>query len=177
MTIEVLSIAAGMVQGFQSSSPAKSIIDWTGCQDIRSTSTFFLGWALLTVGVLIRVTCYREMGKHFTFEITIRKDHRLVTSGPYSVVRHPAYSAVCLIAAGTALCLLGPGSWLLECGVLNNWVGKAFVLIWLSDLIYPPFVMVVLRIKAEDEILKKTFGREWEEWARRTPYALIPGIY
>ena len=128
-------------------------------------------------GALIRKACYREMGKHFTFEITIHEDHRLVTSGPYSFVRHPSYFAMCLVATGSALCLLGEGSWLVECGILDSSIGRTFAVFWFADMCFAPAVMLFTRVKVEDDMLKKTFGKQWEDWAKRTPYAVIPGIY
>ena len=118
------------------------------------------------------------MGRHFTFEVTVQKDHRLVTSGPYSFVRHPSYTALSMVVLGSIACLLGWGSWLAECGILETTVlGKAFALAWLADLTYVPIVMVFSRVKTEDEMLRRTFGKEWEEWASRTPCALVPGCY
>ncbi|KAI0754825.1 hypothetical protein C8Q80DRAFT_391798 [Daedaleopsis nitida] len=178
VAIEVLIIAATFFQSQDQSFPASSgtILAWTGCHGIQLTSTFVLGWLMSMLGASIRVACYRAMGKHFTFEVTIRKDHRLVTSGPYSVVRHPSYSALCMVALGTLLCLYGSGSWLTECA-LKSWTGKTFALVWIAELLYPMYVAVFLRVETEDEMLKKTFGREWEEWASRTPCKLVPGLY
>lgn len=34
------------------------------------------------------------MGHLFTFEMSIREDHRLVTDGPYAWIRHPGYTSV-----------------------------------------------------------------------------------
>ncbi|KAI0349599.1 hypothetical protein OH77DRAFT_1594147 [Trametes cingulata] len=147
-----------------------------GAKHLRITPTFALGWFLIISAALLRIACYRTMGKHFTFQITIHKDHRLVTSGPYSVVRHPGYSALLMIVLGTMLCSFGSGSWLRECGIMETSVGKVFGVAWVADLLYVPVVMVFFRLKTEDELLKKEFGREWEEWAKRTPYWLIPGI-
>ena len=33
------------------------------------------------------------------------------------------------------------------------------------------------RARVEDEALRRAFGEEWEAWARRTPYSLIPYVY
>ncbi|KAI0720593.1 hypothetical protein C8T65DRAFT_633663 [Cerioporus squamosus] len=148
-----------------------------GCQKIDITSTFALGWVLVIIGALIRKACYREMGKNFTFELTIRKEHNLVTTGPYSVVRHPSYIALCAVVTGSILCLFGKGSLLMECGVLGSWRGRVFATVWLAELLFVPCIMVFSRVKAEDEMLKKKFGQEWEEWASRTPYVLLPWIY
>ena len=147
------------------------------CEHIRLTPIFVVGWSLLTSGALVRKACYREMGKHFTFEITIQKDHRLVKSGPYAIVRHPSYSALCMVATGSILCFFGAGSWLKECGALGSILGQAFALVWIVDILFVPSVMLFSRVKIEDEMLESTFGREWKEWAKRTPYAVIPGIY
>lgn len=149
----------------------------TTCAGIGINPSFALGWVLLIAGGLIRKACYREMGKNFTFELTIRREHNLVTTGPYSVVRHPGYTAVCAVVAGTILCLFGKGSLLLECGILGTWVGRAFALAWLAELLSVPSIMVFSRVKTEDEMLRGTFGREWDEWASCTPYALLPWIY
>jgi len=39
----------------------------------------------------------------FTFEMSIRKNHKLITSGPYAIVRHPSYVGVILVASGLML--------------------------------------------------------------------------
>lgn len=148
-----------------------------GAERIRITPAFAAGWLLVMAGALVRLACYRTMGKHFTFEITIRKDHRLVTSGPYAVVRHPSYTAMAMVALGTVVAFLGSGSWLNECGALGTTLGKAFAAAWVADLLYVPAVMVFMRVKTEDGLLRREFGKEWDEWAKKTPYALVPGIY
>ena len=48
----------------------------------------------------IRYSCYRTLGKLFTFEMNIRDGHRLITNGPHPVVRHPAYTGVILTMIG-----------------------------------------------------------------------------
>ncbi|CDO69853.1 hypothetical protein BN946_scf184884.g12 [Trametes cinnabarina] len=149
----------------------------TGASRIRITPTFAVGWLLAMAGGLLRIVCYRTMGRHFTFEITVRKDHRLITSGPYSIVRHPSYSALLLVVLGSVLCFYGSGSWLRECGILDGALGKAFGGLWLADLLYVPVVALFFRVRVEDELLHKAFGSEWEAWVRKTPYAIMPGIY
>ena len=67
---------------------------------IRPTPLFFLGIFMASVGGYIRYSCYRTLGKLFTFEMSIRDEHRLITHGPYRVVRHPAYTGVILTIIG-----------------------------------------------------------------------------
>ena len=33
------------------------------------------------------------------------------------------------------------------------------------------------RISIEDAALRKRFGTKWDDWAKRVPYAILPGIY
>jgi len=58
---------------------------------------------MVTLGGLIRLECYRQLGTMFTFEMSIRKDHMLVTSGPYGIVRHPGYTGILLVISGMLL--------------------------------------------------------------------------
>jgi len=62
-----------------------------------------VGAFMVTVGGLIRLECYRRLGRMFTFEMSIRKEHILVTSGPYGVVRHPGYTGALLAIGGMLL--------------------------------------------------------------------------
>ena len=63
-------------------------------KNIRMTKWVVIGTALATFGGYIRWACYSALGRLFTFEMSIRDDHRLVTDGPYAWVRHPGYTGV-----------------------------------------------------------------------------------
>ncbi|OCH91649.1 hypothetical protein OBBRIDRAFT_803183 [Obba rivulosa] len=142
---------------------------------VRITGTFLLGWVFIVAGGLTRVTCYRTLGRHFTFHLSVRKDHKLITRGPYSVVRHPGYSACAFVLFGEILIQLGEGSWMRECGILTTGVGKAFMYAWIAWHLTGA-ALLVKRIPTEDAILRKEFGAQWDEWSKRTPYTLIPYI-
>ena len=59
---------------------------------LRATPITLLGAALVACGCIIRLICYKKLGPLFTFDLTIFPSHTLVTSGPYGIVRHPAYA-------------------------------------------------------------------------------------
>ena len=59
-----------------------------------------------------------------TYELGVLKGHRLVTGGPYAVVRHPAYTAFIVAVAGILCAQLGPGSYVLESGWLERGLGE-----------------------------------------------------
>lgn len=79
-------------------------------QNIRATPLFFLGVLVTTVGAYIRWLCYRALGKMFTFEMSIRRDHRLIVDGPYSLVRHPGYTGILMTVTGIVMMYASPVS-------------------------------------------------------------------
>ncbi|KAG6872305.1 hypothetical protein C0995_011115 [Termitomyces sp. Mi166 len=144
--------------------------------DLRLTPFSIIGSLLVVAGCWLRLECFRTLREFFTFEITIRKNHRLITSGPYSYVRHPAYTGSTLIFIGSCFWFASRGSWIRESGIIGTVMGKAFV--GAFTVLYIKLATSLLqRMPEEDKLMKVSFGREWEDWARRVPYWLIPGIY
>ena len=130
----------------------------------------------MVIGTVIRVQCFREMGKHFTFSVTLLKDHKLIKSGPYSYVRHPSYTGAYLNLVALVMWYTAQGTWLREREIHK--MPLAWLILAPVIVMIPLSILLVLRrIAAEDEILRKTFGKEWDEWARKVPNRIIPGIY
>lgn len=127
-------------------------------------------------GSLIRLSCYRILGRLFTWDLTIKDDHKLVTSGPYAVVRHPSYTGGVIIGIGAVLCYLGKGSWFFSYGGLETFWGKLLAVAWAFLSLSVPLLLLG-RVNVEDEVLHEQFGEEWVAYARRTPYKLIPFVY
>ena len=144
--------------------------------DIRVTPLWLSGYLLVVAGSLIRLSCYRNLGNLFTWDLAIKKEHKLVTSGPYSVVRHPSYTGSAMIGIGAVLYYFGKGSWFVSYGGLSMFWGRAFAVGWSALGLFVP-VLLCSRVNVEDEVLRKQFGAEWETYARSTPYKLIPFAY
>ena len=64
----------------------------------------------------------------------------------------------------------------MESGSWNTILGKLFVSIYFSVIILIVF-FTLARTSKEDMALKKQFGKKWDDWARRVPYSIFPGIY
>ncbi|KAI0672057.1 ICMT-domain-containing protein [Trametes maxima] len=137
---------------------------------------FVGGIALLVFGGAVRKWCYVTLGRYFTYQLALLKEHKLITSGPYAVVRHPAYTGFFSAVAGMLMTEFAPDCWMAESGLLKTKGQKAVLglyLVWVSFTV----LSAVRRIPKEDKTLKEQFGAQWKAWARTTPYALIPGIY
>ena len=143
---------------------------------VRITPLFLAGCALIYSGCAIRVACYRELGRFFTWDLSIKPDQRLITTGPYSIVRHPAYTGNCLIAIGLVLSQIGEGSWFTECGGWASPWTKYFALAWLGWHLSKPYLLGK-RVTVEDEVLKREFGEEWVQYSTRTRYRLFPFVF
>ncbi|KAG2138052.1 uncharacterized protein EDB93DRAFT_1090832 [Suillus bovinus] len=145
-------------------------------QDVPITRPFILGTALVATAGYLRWSCFRTLGKFFTFELTARKGHQLVTNGPYSVVRHPSYSAAILQYIGIVVLHGSATSWLRQSGVLSLPGVKPVLLAWILERTIT-VTSLVRRINQEEEVVKSMFGDEWQRWANTVRYRLIPGIY
>jgi len=141
----------------------------------RLTTMSAVGAMAMILGSAFRLRSYEDMGDMFTADITIQKNHRLIKSGTYSIVRHPSYTGYLAFLVGWVMWNSAEGSWLRESGILGSWYGITFVVLYSIVILYGAPV-VISRIPKEDAALKKHFGKEWDDWVRNVPYALIPGI-
>lgn len=144
-------------------------------QKIRITPIFLLGILLSVFGTVLRMKSYRTLGRLFTFELCIRKDHVLIVTGPYSVIRHPSYIGLIMTIIGEC-CSQLHGSWVKECGIADTLRGQVLIGIWLW-IAWAVVASLLLRIPIEDKLLHTAFGTEWEAWASRVQYKLIPLVY
>ena len=136
-----------------------------------------IGLTSMALGIWIRLMTYRHLGRFFRFEASIQKDHELIVSGPYSVVRHPSYTGMILIFVGLFLWHLSKGSWIIESGLWNTMLGRLLVVVYFIVLNILATILALARMSKEDIALRNQFGKEWDDWAKRVPYSIFPGIY
>jgi len=109
------------------------------------------GMALMLLGILIRVSAIRCLGRWYSHRLRI-PILPLITEGPYKVVRHPAYLGTMLIHTGVMLVFP------------SIWSVMALLLLW-----YPA---VLVRVIVEEGLLLKL--PEYKEYSRQVRKRLIP---
>ena len=87
--------------------------------------------------------------------IQTERGHTVATGGPYQFVRHPAYIGMICVELGTSVML---GSWL---ALIPGGVSA---------------ILLVLRTLLEDRILLMELA-VYKEFAKKTRYRLIPGVW
>ncbi|KAH0833862.1 hypothetical protein J3R83DRAFT_11029 [Lanmaoa asiatica] len=137
---------------------------------------FFVGGVIAAIGGLGRLWCFRAMGRHFTHQLAVRKDHRLVTTGPYAIIRHPGYLFGQLSALGMSLMIASPGSFTLRCGWLETTLGRFVIGVWAMQNVLG-WVLSYARCQSEDALLREHFREEWDGYSQRVRYRMIPGVY
>lgn len=140
---------------------------WTRYVKVCLTTIYLAG--------ALRIAAFRSLGKDFTFELA--KPGKLITSGIYAYCQHPSYFPDLLITLSNAALFANLDGWLgtfLPPFLVEKYVQYKYLA--LSGLFVVWVGIISRRIKEEEEMLKETFGKEWEEWHRKTA-RLIPGIY
>ncbi|KAH9932999.1 uncharacterized protein B0H18DRAFT_871008, partial [Fomitopsis serialis] len=62
-------------------------------------------------------------------------------------------------------------------GLADTTLGKVMTWSYLISIAHAA-VNLIARAPQEDAMLRREFGKEWEEYARRVPYRLrVPGVY
>ena len=120
-----------------------------------ATGVRALGLALYACGFLLVHRAEAHLGRLFSVQVELREGHRLVTDGPFRLVRHPRYLGILLFLAGIAL-------------VFRSWLALA--------LVAPVLAVLLWRIADEEALLRGEFGAEWEAYARRTR-RLVPYVW
>ncbi|KAF9807141.1 hypothetical protein IEO21_08373 [Rhodonia placenta] len=144
---------------------------------IGYSTPFVIGCSLVALGSYIRYCCYRALGRFFTYEVSVSEDQQLITDGPYTYVRHPSYSGGFAVLVGAGLCYGSTGSWLRECEVVDSIWGKATVVSYTAVMAVWIMAAMIYRPREEDRLLKAKFGGQWNAWAQKVPYRLIPHLY
>jgi protein-S-isoprenylcysteine O-methyltransferase Ste14 len=123
---------------------------------LPSEPVFAVAVAMFWAGLVLYVWAVLTLGAFFRTSVQLLDGQRLVTKGPYRLLRHPAYTGGILIFAGIGL-------------ATGNWI---------SAIAAPLAVGVAYawRIHVEEIALRERFGAEFDANRRHT-WAVIPLVW
>ena len=112
--------------------------------------------ALLTLLGMVGTFYSRSyLGRMWAADVTLQDGHHIVDSGPYSIVRHPIYTAVLVMYLGTTLAFF---TW---------WTALAYVVILVAHIV---------KTTVEDQFLEKELSG-YAEYQAKVRCRLIPFIW
>jgi protein-S-isoprenylcysteine O-methyltransferase Ste14 len=122
----------------------------------RTPVVFFVGVAVMLAGMGLRYWAIGVLGAAFRTTIETDGSQKVIRSGPYKLIRHPAYSGWLLMCLGYGI-------------ALQNWLSllAAFLL---------PLAALLYRIHLEEPVLAAAFGTDYTDYQKQTR-RLIPWVW
>jgi protein-S-isoprenylcysteine O-methyltransferase Ste14 len=112
------------------------------------------GDGLVVIGLYIVFIVFRE-NTYTSGVIEVASDQRVISTGPYRIVRHPMYAGALIMVLGTPLAL-----------------GSA----WGVLVCLPLAAAIIVRLIHEEHYLVRHLAG-YTEYRDRTRYRLVPGLY
>jgi protein-S-isoprenylcysteine O-methyltransferase Ste14 len=112
-----------------------------------------IGLIIYIIFSWLQIWSYRTLGESYSQEIVILKNHKLVTKGPFKLIRHPQYLSQILMDLGAGIATL------------------SYIVIPLA-VIQIPFV--IMRANLEERLLSKHI-KEFAEYKSKSGF-MIPFI-
>jgi hypothetical protein len=134
---------------------------WGGFTIVVSTAAPALVAAIpsaaLSFGSLgLFIWAVRTMGRNWALVAQTRRDHQLVETGPFALMRNPIYVAIFGLMLATALA-----------------IGHAYNLI----VAIPVFVIgTLMRVGLEEKLLSAAFGQAYDDYRKRVK-RFIPAVW
>lgn len=122
---------------------------WLDFADVRLPAwAGWLGVLLFAWALWVLWSAHAALGRNWSDSLEVRQDHQLITTGPYAYIRHPMY------AFGWLWCMA-------QILLLQNWIAAA-------SSIASYMLFYVLRVPAEEEMMRDRFGEVYGAHMQRT---------
>ena len=115
-----------------------------------------LAMVLAICSVWLVSAAVRALGTQWSLAARVLEGHRLITRGPYNIVRNPIYTGMFGMLLATGL-------------VTSHWIGLATAIVVFA-------VGTAVRVRSEEKLLREAFGEEFEAYARKVP-AVVPFLF
>lgn len=108
----------------------------------------WLGVLLMGLALLVFWRSHKDLGLNWSPTLEIRTEHKLITNGIFSYIRHPMYASQWIWVIAQPL-------------LLQNWIaGFTNLLVFIF--------FYAMRVRAEEQMMLDTFGDEYREYMKKT---------
>jgi protein-S-isoprenylcysteine O-methyltransferase Ste14 len=109
----------------------------------------WLGAILTVAGVAFAIWARFHIGRYWSGTVALKVGHELIRTGPYAHIRHPIYTGILVMLAGTAL-------------AIGRYAALLAFLLLLADLTW--------KSRREETLLAQEFGAAFEEHRSHTGF-------
>ena len=107
----------------------------------------WLGTLFAFIGVVLWIYSQAVLDKYWSPQLQVQNEHKIITSGPYRVIRHPIYTSMFIWVIGLAIFT----------------ANIVFALIALLTIIG-----LILRVPKEEKMMIEQFGDEYKKYMQIT---------
>ncbi|TDJ55156.1 MAG: isoprenylcysteine carboxylmethyltransferase family protein [Ignavibacteria bacterium] len=111
----------------------------------------YIGLAVYLIFSWVQIWAFKTLGENYSQDILIKKDHQLVTKGPFRIIRHPQYMSQMLLDLGGAAAVL------------------SFIV---APIAVIQILFILLRASVEDKLMEKHFGNEFSSYKKKSGFVL-----
>ncbi len=137
-----------------------SLAFWVACYHAwelgNQTTVKIISIIIFGIGFIIRRVAIYQLGKMFTLNVVITREHILKIDGLYKIVRHPGYLGYLLMIAGISVSF-------------NSLLSVLITLI-------PAFIALNYRINVEEAALEEEFDKQYKDY-KKSVKRLVPWVY
>lgn len=126
---------------------------------LKATLVDWISFFIITIGAIFTISGRIYLGPRWSahlYKLQTNQDEKLITTGPYKIVRHPIYFGHFLMVLGSIIV-----------------VNEIHLIIFSSIL---TIILGIFRAKREEGLLSKKFNDEWGEYKHTTP-AFVPYLH
>lgn len=114
----------------------------------------YIGLVVYLIFSWVQVWSFKTLGDNYSQDIMVKKNHELVTNGPFKLIRHPQYLCQILLDIGASAATL-------------SYVVGGFALIEIP--------IYIMRASMEDKLLSKHFAEKFSEYKKKSGF-MIPFV-